>query len=285
MEGIITRLDDLFAKTHPGIRFTYVKSDSLAAVNSLMFDTSALAPSGIDYPSSLTYTDIVHGPPFSIRVAHGSLLPDAEVSPLVVIVNRANPVNRLTMNQVSAIFSQTRRAPVISHWSQAGIQGELANEQIHPYGLPWSDHYFSQDPDFASFFFAGKLHNAPPVERYGMLTSYAAVVRAVAADPSSIGVASAGSIDSTVKVVAISQGGFDAPMSATRSAIAGGRYPLDRYLRIYGRVVDGRPLDPLVKEYMRMVLSPQGQQIIASGPEGYIPLSALERQEELAKLP
>jgi phosphate transport system substrate-binding protein len=140
MQGIVTGLNQLYAKTHPGTRFTYVKGNSLSAIYSLIFDATAVAPAAIVYPSNLTYTDIVHGPPFSIKVAHGALNPAAKVSGLAVIVNKTNPIGNLTMAQVGAIFSQSARARVLTHWGQlAGGAGP--GNQIHPVGLPWTDHY------------------------------------------------------------------------------------------------------------------------------------------------
>ena len=282
MKGIIIRLDALFTRTHPGIRFTFVKSNSLAAIYSLMFGTSAFAPVAISYPNSLTYRDIVHGSPFSIRVAHGSLSPNAELSPLGVIVNKSNPIENLTMNQLFSIFSQQMRRPVLSHWDQVGLTGGIGNSEIHPYGLPWSDHYPSEDTGFGDYVFFHKMGGAPPVENYSMVGTYAEVVRHVSSDPSSIGITSLNSVNADVKVLGIVNGEFNGPMHGTVAEIRSGKYPLDRCLRIYGRLVSGQPFDPLVKEYMRMVLSREGQQIIADDPHGYIPLNPLEVQEELA---
>lgn len=281
MEGIITRLDDLFSRTHPGIRFTYVKSDSLAAIYSLIYGSSAFAPVGIIYPNNLTYTDIVHRPPFSIRVAHGSLHPAAKVSPLAVIVNKSNPLEKLTMNQLAAIFSQNMRRPVLSHWGQAGVQGAIGGSEIHPYGLPWSDHYPSEDTGFGDYVFFHKMGGAPPVENYNMVKTYAEVVSHICSDPLAIGLIGLNSVTPDVKVVGISDSEFHGPMHGTAEEIRSGHYPLDRGLRLNVRVTPNT-FDPLVKEYMRMILSREGQQIIAEEQHGYIPLSALEVQEELA---
>jgi phosphate transport system substrate-binding protein len=282
MEGMMTQLDALYAQTHAGTRFTYVKSDSLAAVYSLIFDATAVAPAGIVYPSNLTYTDIVHGPPFAVRVAHGSLKPGAEVSPLGIIVNRSNPMATITMAQVGSIFTQPARARMISHWGQAGLKGTMAKEEIHPVGLPWTDHYPSEDLNFGDFFFYRKLGNAPPVETYHLVKTYDEVVAAVSADPQAIGVVALNHVTDAVKVLGITDSDLKAPMTGTAAEIRSGQYPLDRDLYLYVRVVAGKPMEPLVKEYLRMVLSREGQAIVGKDVRGYIPLNATEVQEDLA---
>ena len=284
MEGVISRLNDQFVRAHPGVKFIYVKGNSLAALYALIFDSSAFAPMGAEFLGSLTYTDVVQGPPFSIRIAHASLNPKAKLSPLAVIVNRSNPVEHLTLAQIGSIFTQSQRRRVIAQWGQLGVKGELAKREIHPCGLPWTDHYPSEDPDFGPYMFFRKMGGSPPVWNYEMFPAYAEVVRNVSEDALSVGITSLNRVGPGVKVVGILGSDLGVPSRGSAEDIQAGRYPLDRYLYIYGRLVSGKPFDPFVKEYMRMVLSREGQEIIATEPHSYLPLSALEIGEELAKL-
>jgi phosphate transport system substrate-binding protein len=283
MEGIVAGLNTLYAKTHPGTRFTYVKGNSLAAIYSLIFDATAFAPAAIVYPSNLTYTDIVHGAPLSIRVAHGSLNPAAKVSGLAIIVNKSNPISRLTMAQVGSIFTQSARARVLTHWSQLG-EVMPGGREIHPIGLPWTDHYSSEDVTFGEYFFFSKLNGAPPVRNYTFVKRYDDVVSEVSTDPNAIGVTALNRVTDAVRVVPISDGDLRPPMTGTVAEISSGKYPLDRDLYLYVRVVSGKPLDPFVAEYLRIMLSSEGQEIIRSEAHGYIPLSPLEATEEMANL-
>jgi phosphate transport system substrate-binding protein len=70
----------------------------------------------------------------------------------------------------------------------------------------------------------------------------------------------------------------------TNADIRAGRYPLERYLLIYIRRTPHEPVDPFVAEYLRLVLSRDGQQCIASAPPGYLPLNAAEAAREQRKL-
>lgn len=284
MEGMILKLNALYAQSHPGVKFAYVKSNSYGSLYSLMWDSTAFAPMGLDYQSNLIYTDIVHGPSFEIRVAHASVSPGAELSPIAVIVNKDSPISTLSLAQLTSIFTEPLRRPVYSHWSQLGVKGELASQPIHPCGLPWSDHYPSQDPTFGEYFFTRKLGGGQPAVNYAAFKTYAAVLSNVAADPLAICVVAASEVTPAVKVVSITANDLDGPSSPTAADIQNGHYPLDRYLYLYGRVVSGKPFDPFVKEYMRMVLSREGQQIIAEDPHGYIPLNAVEAADDMERL-
>ena len=261
-----------------------MKSNSYGALYSLMWDSTAFAPMAIDYQSNLIYTDIVHGPSFAIRVAHASLAAGAKLSPIAVVVNKSSPIDSLSIAQLTSIFTEPIRRRIYSHWGQLGAKGELASEPIHTCGLPWSDHYASQDPTFGEYVFTRKLGGGQPVVNYRTLPTYAAVLRDVASDPLAIGLVAANEVTADVKVVSVTGGDLSGPASPTTADIHSGSYPLDRYLYLYGRVVSGKPFDPFVKEYMRMVLSKDGQQIVSSDVHGYIPLSPLEAADDLAML-
>jgi phosphate transport system substrate-binding protein len=110
------------------------------------------------------------------------------------------------------------------------------------------------------------------------------VLRNVASDPLAIGLVAANEVTSDVKIVSVSGGDFNEPSRPSAVDVQSGRYALDRYLYLYGRLVSGKPFDPFVKEYMRMVLSKEGQRIIAEDPRGYIPLDAVEVGNDLAQL-
>ena len=284
MEGMVLKLNALYTQSHPGTKFTYVKGNSYGALYSLMWDSTAFAPMALDYQSNLIYTDIVHGPSFEIRVAHASLAPGAGLSPIAVIVNKDSPISSLSLAQLTSIFTEPLRRQVYSHWSQLGVKGDLASQPIHACGLPWSDHYPSQDPTFGEYFFTRKLGGGQPAVNYTAFNTYATVLSNVASDPLAIGVIAANEVTSAVKVVALAGGELGGASLPNAADIQSGHYPLDRYLYLYGRFVSGKPFDPFVKEYMRMVLSKEGQQIIADDPHGYIPLNAVEAADDLERL-
>ena len=283
LQGVIGKLDALFTQSHPGIRFSYQSADNNGAIAALIFDTSPFAPIGTVYSGSIAYSDIVKSAPFSIRIAHGSLSPRAKVSPLAVIVNASNPVEHLSMADVSSLFSKPQRARVFSTWGQVGLTGESANILVEPAGLPWSDHYASEDREFGDDVFFRRFGAVAPVDNYRMFKTYAEVVAFVSERPGAVGIVELNRLTPGIKVVGLLDGPFGVTRTGTAADIASGHYPLDRYLYLQLRVLNGKPLDPLVREYVRMVLSPEGQSAIASEGEEYIPLNPTELAEEQGK--
>ena len=66
-----------------------------------------------------------------------------------------------------------------------------------------------------------------------------------------------------VKVLGVTPGEWGTPMRGSKEDIQGGRYPYDRFVYVYVRRLPGQPVDPFVKEYLRMALSKEGQDAIA----------------------
>ena len=117
-----------------------------------------------------------------------------------------------------------------------------------------------------------------------MQPTYADVTRRVSEDPAGIGITTLNRVTPDVKVLAVTPGDWGTPMRGTREDILTGRYPYDRFLYVYVRRGPDAPVDPFVKEYLRMVFSREGQQAIAEDAKGYLPLNAAELADELAKL-
>jgi len=281
------RLGQLFAESHPSTRFTVHPANDLAALQTLAFDASAFAPVGTDAlgGAAVAYGALVHADPYLVRIAHASLDPAATVSPLAVIAHPSNPIDHLSVDQVARIFTETMRKPTLTHWGQLGIGGPLAPAAIHPCGIAWSEHLPSEDTAFGDWMFQRKLGGGPPVATYEIMGSYAEVGQKVAADPSALGLIALNRVPAGVKVLGLNATPWAEPSRGSPEDIAAGRYPFDRYLYIYIRRVAGRPFDALVREYVRLALSPAGQRILANDARHYLPLNFGEIAEELAKLP
>src|SRR5487761_1888913 len=151
MSGIIRRLDALFAKSHPGVRFTLdSRGNNTTAMYGLTFDASLFAPMDGRFTSLglVAMQKVGDAPPLGIRIAHASLSPGAKISPLAIIVNRANPIKVLTVRQVERIFTEGSVGGDITHWGQLGLRGEWLMREIDPVSLPGNDFYPSEDPQF-----------------------------------------------------------------------------------------------------------------------------------------
>jgi phosphate transport system substrate-binding protein len=280
------RLDALYVKTHPGTRLAYVKGDLIAPMHSIIFGETAFAPTGMEFSTGLNsaYRPLVKAPAFAVRIAHAAVQGDAKLGQVVFVVHPSNPLDSVTPAQLLHIFTVGGRAPDTIWWKQEGVKGALAEQRIHTYGLPESDHYPSEDIGFGPWLFRDKWGLAHNARGYAMQQTYADVVKRVSEDPAGIGITTANRVTPGVKVLGVTPGEWGEPMHGTREEARSGRYPFDRYVYVYVRRGPRAPMDPFVKEYLRMVLSKEGQDIIASDAKGYLPLNPGELEAELAKL-
>lgn len=283
---IFEKFDALYERTHPGTRIDYVKGDLIAPQHSIIFGETALAPTGMEFSTGLNsaYRPLVKAPAFAIRIAHAAVRGDAKVGEVVFVVHPSNPLESVTPAQLLHIFTVGGRAADTTWWKQAGVKGALAEQRMHTYGLPESDHYPSEDIGFGPWLFRDKWSLAHNARAYSMQPTYADVVTRVSQDPAGIGITTANRVSPGVKVLGVTPGEWGEPMHGTREDALSGRYPFDRYIYVYIRRGPRAAMDPFAKEYMRMVLSKEGQDIIASDAKGYVPLNRGELEAELAKL-
>lgn len=293
MAGMVAGWNALFAKTHPGIRFTPILKGNGTAIPAITYDTTAFAPEGggATILELLPYEKIYGSKKdpvaaLIIRVAHGSLDPAAKMSPLGVVVNRSNPIKSLTEEQVASIFTTGAGEGDAVSWNQIGMGGDLAGKPIHPTGLYWDNYMRPEDPNVGEFLMyrhTGPYPGHVFSSNYEQYLHYSEVTQKVASDPLAIGLVALNKVTPNVRVVPIvNQDGV--PTTGTRADLTADAYPYARDLYIYIRREPGTQFDPLVKEYMRMVLSQQGQQIVSHDPKGYLPLNAADVTKELTKL-
>jgi len=270
MRDMLEEMVRLFVAAHPGARFELDLRGTRFAPAALAAGTSAFAPMGGEFtPQQLDeYRAVAGADPILFRVAHASLNPRALSGPLAIFVHRENPLRSLTLEQAAGAF--TGQA---AHWSALGATGAWADRPIHPYGLKPETvlGIFAQNKVLGGRAFGRELVGFP---------QSVDVVEKVSNDSLGIGFAAANRASPSVRALALAPGAKDEPVAATAENIVAGRYPLDRFLLIYTR----RPVMPLAREFLRLVLSREGQQVVAASPQGYLPLSPAEAAAERAKL-
>ena len=294
MNGMVGRWDALFTKTHPAIHFTPILKGNGTAIPAITYDMTLFAPEGggATLLELLPYEKIYGSKKdpvaaLIIRVAHGSVTPGATMSPLAIIVNKSNPIASLTTEQVASIFSTGAGTGDTTSWSQIGLGGALAGKPIHPAGLYWDAYQRPEDPYMGEYMmyrhfgaFPGNVFS-PNYEQY---LHYDDVVKKVASDPLAIGIVELNKVDASVKLVPLPALDGKGLTTGSPADLIADRYPYRRDLFLYIRREPGTPLDPLVAEYVKLVLSKEGQQAIAQDPKGYLPLNAHDLQRELDHL-
>ncbi len=269
MQGMLERLDALFTRAHPAIRFDLVLKGTRTGPPALIDGSSAFAPMGADMsePDLAALRNATGFAPVRIAIAHDSLDPKALSGPLGVVVHPDNPLSRLGLDQAARLFSGGPHT-----WGELGLTGRWRDAPVHLVGLK---------PETAM---GGEFHQRVlGVAAFsGSMTAFPQsrdVVAAVAADPLAIGFAGVNR-EGEVKVLALAPRRSVRAVGLTRENVHAGLYPLDRQLLIYApRDRSGR-LEPVTAEYLRLALSCEGQAAIAADPLGYIPLNAREARAE-----
>ncbi len=280
MDAIFVNLNALFNRSHPGFKFTMTLKGTATAAPALTHGVSAFAPMGAEFSAleMASYRSIVGEEPLMFRVAHCSLNPRAKSGPVGIFVNQANPLEKLTVDQVAQIFTTGSRGGDLTNWGQLGLAGAWANRRLHPYGIA------EEAAAGLANVMLKRMGGRPFTPSFESFPQSVDVIKRVGEDPAGIGFASGNLITPEVKLVAIAEHADGYYSRMTNEDIVGGKYPFDRYLLIYVRRISSEPFDPFIKEYLRMILSREGQQIIAAAAPGYLPLNAREVAAELLKL-
>lgn len=185
---------------------------------------------------------------------------------LAIYVNKDNPIKNLSFEQADAIFSKTRKyghPEDISTWGQVGLKGEWANKPISIYGRNSASgtYGFFKDHVLDKGDFKNSVKEQP---------GSASVVQSVSEDKYSIGYSGIGYKTSSVRAVPLSVKKGGKVYEANDENVLTENYPLSRYLYVNLVKNPGKQMDPLVKEFMKFVLSYEGQQIVVK--DGYMPL-------------
>jgi phosphate transport system substrate-binding protein len=270
MRDLLEALVPVFTAAHPGLRMKLDLPGTRFAPAALASGASAFAPMGAEFtpPQLAEYRAIVKADPIAFRVAHASLDPRALSGPLAVFVHRDNPLRSLTLDEASRVFSGEARS-----WGDLGLAGAWAARPIHPVGLGAGTalSYAFASAAMGSRGFASHLDGVPQSVE---------VVKKVGGDAGAIGFAAAMRETPEVRVLPIAMRAGDAPVALTEENIVAGRYPLDRFLLVYVRP----PVSPLARDFLRLMLSREGQAAVAATPQKYLPLSATDAARETDRL-
>ena len=195
---------------------------------------------------------------------------------LAVYVNKDNPVPGLTLEQVDAIFSKSRKRGYkedITSWAQLGLTGDWANLPISLYGRNAASGTYG-------FFKEHVLGKGDYKDSVKEQPGSSAVVQGVASDKGGIGYSGIGYKTADVKAVALASAAGEPYVEAIPENAYSGEYPLSRYLLIYVNAKPNAPIDPLQREFIRYVFSKQGQENVVK--DGYFPVPFDVAQESLA---
>jgi len=312
--GLVKLWEQGFAKLQPAVRFEDHLPTSDAAIPALVTGVADLALVGGEatLTESLSFYEVHGYPPTDIIVATGSFDVEGHSNGLVVFVHKDNPIGKLTVAQLDGIFGAPRTAGMrgfkwtpsdgrgaqgdVRTWGQLGLTGEWADKPVQTYGhAPSGTARFFQaavlnngdkwNPNFREFVETGSKMIADEdraAQRLGllhMLRDELANDRygiAWTVMPQAKGVAG-------IKAIALAPRQGGPYVFPARETFQDRTYPLVRNIHIFLNRAPGRPLEPKLREFLRFILSREGQEIVARDG-GYLPLTAAMVLEQLKRL-
>jgi phosphate transport system substrate-binding protein len=271
LNNLMTFWSEEFSKFYPNVKIQVEGKGSSTAPPALIAGTAQLGPMSRtmknteidDFEKKFGYK------PTAIRVA---------VDSLAVFVNKDNPIECLGLPQVDAMFSKSRRMGYkedIKTWGQVGLKGDWADRPISLYGRNSASGTYG-------FFKEHVLGNGDYKDEVKEQPGSASVVQGVTVDRYGIGYSGIGYATPGVRAVKLSKEQGGACVEANAENAYSGKYPIARFLYVYVNKPTGKPLEPLTREFLRMVLSKDGQQEVLK--DGYYPLPMVVIDDDLKKV-
>lgn len=271
LNNLMTYWSESFRTKYPNVNIQVEGKGSSTAPPALIQGTAQLGPMSRKMKNSEIekFEERYGFKPTAIGVALDSL---------GVFLNKDNPIDALSLPQLDAIFSKNRKggAPEdLNVWGQLGLKGEYATMPISVYGRNSASGTYGYFKKHALF--KGDYKDSVK-EQPGS----ASVVQSITEDKGSIGYSGIGYKTSGVKAIALSKKDGETAYRPTYENVLQGKYPLGRMLYVYVVKKPNEPLPKLVEEFIRFVLSKEGQKIVVK--DGYLPLPAKIAEQQLEML-
>ena len=271
MTNLMTLWSEGFGKFYPNVKLQIEGKGSSTAPPALISGTAQLGP--MTRPMKGTEIDA-----FEKKFGYKPVGLRSSVDALAVFVNKDNPIKCLTVDQVDAIFSKSRRAGYredIKTWGQLGLTGDWANRPISLFGRNSASGTYG-------FFKEHILKNGDYKNEVKEQPGSASVVQGVTVDRYAIGYSGIGYATAGVRAVPLAEKAGAACVEATAENAYAGKYPLARYLYVYINRTPNKALDPLMREFVRFMFTREGQEAVIK--DGYYPIPNSIAKEEVGKV-
>jgi ABC-type phosphate transport system substrate-binding protein len=297
--------EDGFHKFQPGVKIEYNLRTAANGVPGLYAGVADIAADRpIMFDELLTYQRVLHRSPIEIPMVTGTFDEPGASNPQAIFVNTKNPISKISLQQLEGVFGAQRtgayigtqwrpelsRGPEgnIRTWGQLGLTGDWANKPIHTYGVNLQvnprllleervfnggDKWNEDLREYANFYDPNGVYVLAPQT----------MMKDLSGDPYGITYTGMEYKTPQTKPLALAQTNAGPFFDLTIENVQKRSYPLYMEEVWYIDRVPGEPLDPRVQEYMRYVLSRQGQQDVVNGRH-FIPLTREVVEEQLKKL-
>jgi len=271
LNNLMTLWAEGFRKQYPSVKIQIEGKGSSTAPPALIEGTAQLGPMS----RAMKNTEL---DAFERKFKYKPTAFPVAIDALAVYVNKDNQVKGLTIAQVDAIFSKSRRwghNENIQLWKQAGVEDGLGNSPISIYGRNSASGTYGFFKDHA-------LKNGDYKDEVKEQPGSASVVQSISEDQAGIGYSGIGYLTSNVRAVPLAEKDGMPFKEASQQNADNGSYPLWRHLYLYVNKAPNKPLDPIVKEFVKFIYSKEGQQVVIK--DGFFPLKADAIEKELKNL-
>lgn len=270
LNNLMTYWAETFRKKYPNVRIQVEGKGSSTAPPALIAGTAQLGPMSRRMKN-------VEEDKFEKKYGFKPTRIGVALDSLAVYVNKDNPLNEMSLAQVDAVFSKTRKGGLkdVSTWGQLGLAGKWQQMPVSIYGRNSASGtygYFKKKALFKGDF-KDTVKEQP---------GSASVVMGVTEDMAAIGYSGIGYRTSGVKALSLAKKEGDKAYFPSYDNVLSGKYPLARTLYIYVVKEPNKPLPTLAKEFLKFILSKEGQEIVVK--DGYLPLPAKVVDKQLAIL-
>lgn len=271
LNNLMTLWVEEFSKFYPNVNVQIQGAGSSTAPPAITEGTADLAPmSRAMRESEIQSFENRHGyAPYALPVA---------IDMLAVYVNKDNPIEGMSIPQVDAVFSATRRCghnEDVTRWGQLGLTGAWANRDFTLYSrnaVSGTYGYF-KDNALCGGDFKSSINEQP---------GSSSVVQGVTESINGIGYSGIGYMTSGVRAIPLSAENGGELVEATPENAGAGTYPLARFLYVYVNKNPNQELSPNVREFIKMIYSKEGQGVVLR--DGFVPLPNAIGEKTLSEL-
>ncbi len=259
LNNLMTLWAEGFRKEYPNVKIQIEGKGSSTAPPALIEGTAQVGP--MSRQMKATEMD-----KFEAKFGYKPASFPVAVDALAVYVNKDNPAKCLSMEAVDAAFSKTRRrghTVDIDTWGKAGLDGNWKGTRVSLYGRNSASGTYG-------FFKKKVLKKGDYKDEVKEQPGSASVVQGVTEDRGGLGYSGIGYRTSGVRVIPLSAKRGKTCYEPTFANASTGKYPLARFLYLYVNKAPGKPLPPLVAEFLKYIYSEAGQKIVIK--DGYFPL-------------
>ena len=270
LNNLMTLWAEGFRKVYPNVNVQIEGKGSSTAPPALIEATAQLGPMSRAMKSKETDA-------FEKKFGYKPTPIRTSLDSLAVFVNKDNPIQGLNIQQVDALFSKNRKCGATldtATWGDLGLSGNWVSAPISLYGRNSASGTYG-------FFKKVALCKGDYKDTVKEQPGSASVVQGVSEDRKGAGYSGIGYTTSGVRSIPLVKEGSDY-VEPTYENVASGQYPLSRFLFVYVNKEPNKALDPLTKEFLKFVLSKEGQEIVVK--DGYYPMSAKLVNEDRAAL-